>query len=312
MSSMPPSAPAVSIIVRSMDRPTLGEALTSIALQDYPHIHVIVVNAAGGSHSPCDHLVQPHSLQIVNQGGQPLSRAKAANAGLDAALSTYLAFLDDDDTLDPNHVSHLVQVLEASPRPSVAYAGVRCMSRDDPHHLVSRVFGQRLDSPAQLLAGNFIPIHGPLFPRSLIEQARYDESLETYEDWDFWLQLAQLAPFIYTHQITATYYTGGTSGVSPQAPDWDAVRRASRALFSKWMRITPDDFRNICNLYHGAVAELGVSQNELAELKKQSEQIRQENITLMQQLELVYTSTSWQCTRPLRQLKIWASQLFNR
>jgi glycosyltransferase involved in cell wall biosynthesis len=309
---MTPSAPVVSIIVRSMDRPTLGEALTSIARQDYPYINTIVVNAAGGQHSPCDHMVQPRSLQIINQDGQPLSRAKAANAGLDAARSTYLAFLDDDDTLDPNHVSHLVQVLESAPRPSVAYAGVRCMARDDPAHQITRIFGQVLDSPAHLLAGNFIPIHGPIFPKSLIEHARCDESLETYEDWDFWLQLVQRAPFIYTHQITATYYTGGSSGVSPQAPDWDAVRRASRALFSKWMRLTPDDFRNICNLYHSAVAQRDASQKELDELKTKSEQIRHQHSALTQQLNHVYRSTSWQVTRPLRQFKTWANQFFNR
>ena len=37
--------PLVSIIIRSMDRPTLSDALDSVALQTYPNIEVVLVNA---------------------------------------------------------------------------------------------------------------------------------------------------------------------------------------------------------------------------------------------------------------------------
>lgn len=312
MSSMHLNQPRICVIVRSMDRPTLAEALQSIASQDQPNIHIVVVNAKGGHHSSCEQLAQPCTLQIINQGGHALSRAGAANAGLAAAQADYLAFLDDDDTLDPNHISHLLDVLQSNPQPAVAFAGVRCMARDDPQHQISRVFGQHLESPAQLLAGNFIPIHAPLYPSSLLAVAKFDESLDTYEDWDFWLQLVQHAPFIYSRQITATYYTGGTSGVSPQSPDWEAVRRASQALLSKWMRITPDDFRNICNLYHGAVAERTICQLELANTKAKLEQVTLQNQSLTQQLNQIYQCHSWRLTQPLRQFKTWVSQSLNR
>ena len=41
--------PLVSILVRSMDRPTLQRALDSVAAQDYPNVEVVVV-AAGAAH----------------------------------------------------------------------------------------------------------------------------------------------------------------------------------------------------------------------------------------------------------------------
>ena len=291
MSSPEPQAylPLVSVIIRSMDRAVLAEALASLARQTWDKVEVVLVNAKGGLHLDVGGHCGRFPLRMANQGGAGLSRPQAANVGLDAALGEYLAFLDDDDTLDPDHLSALFAVLQAQTDLSVAYAGVRCMERDDREQKISRIFGAPLHSTAQLLAGNFIPIHAPLFPRQLLQYARYDEALETYEDWDFWLQLAQRARFVYSNRVTATYFTGGSSGVSPQAPDMDAVRRATRALFAKWMRLTPDDFKGICDLYHSASAEVQKGHAEIALLQGQLQEIR--------------SSTSWRITEPLRWLK---------
>ena len=308
------NAPAtlVSIIMRSMDRPSLGQALASLALQVHEQLEVIVVNAKGGAHSDPGAHCGRFPLRLVNQGGAPLSRPKAANAGLDAAQGRYLAFLDDDDALDPDHLSHLVAAIQAQGEDAVVYAGVRCIDKRDPQQTVSRVFGEPLQCVAQLLAGNFIPIHAPLFPAHLRQHARYDETLATYEDWDFWLQLAQHARFVYTDRVTATYFTGGTSGVSPQAPDRDAVRLATRSLFAKWMRLTPDEFKGICNLYHEAAAELKSSRQDVVRLELALAERQLENERLAQQLQQVYSSTSWLVTQPLRQLKIFARQFLKR
>lgn len=302
----------VSIIMRSMDRPSLAEALASVALQTHDQIEIIVVNAKGGLHRDLDAHCGRFPLRIVNQGGAPLPRPQAANAGLDAARGQYLAFLDDDDALDPDHVSHLVAAIQAETEACVVYAGVRCVDRSDPQQQVSRIFGEPLQCTAQLLAGNFIPIHAPLFPARLRQYARYDETLATYEDWDFWLQLAQHARFVYTHRVTATYFTGGTSGVSPQAPDMDAVRLATRALYAKWMRLTPDEFKRISELYHACMAELKQRRQQVASLELDLAASRLQAQQLTQQLEQVYSSSSWSLTSPLRQLKTLFNQILRR
>lgn len=268
------SMPLVSIIIRSMDRATLDAALASLAAQTYAKVEGVVVNAKGGLHRNLGDCCGRFPLHVVNQGGAPLSRPQAANAGLDAARGEYLAFLDDDDTFDPDHLTGLVAALQAQHEMAVVYAGVRCIDRCDPEHKISRVFGAPLECPAQLLAGNFIPIHAPLFPRHLLEFARFDESLQTYEDWDFWLQLTQHAKFVYTEQVSATYFTGGTSGVSPQAPDWEAVRLAMRALYAKWFRLAPDEFKKICDLYHRAAADLQSSREQITQLEAELAQTR--------------------------------------
>src|SRR6187401_2428409 len=88
---------AVSIIVRSMGRPHLADAVESILRQDYSPVEVIVVDATGGHHPP----LPPHwiarGVRRVDLG-RPLPRPQAVNAGLDAATGAMIGFLDDDDT----------------------------------------------------------------------------------------------------------------------------------------------------------------------------------------------------------------------
>lgn len=284
----------------------LGEALASVTGQTYDKVEVVVVNAKGGLHRDFGDRVGRFSVRIVNQGGAPLSRPQAANAGLDAARGDYLAFLDDDDTFDANHLNGLVAALQAQNEVAVVYAGVRCIDRSDPERKISRVFGAPLECPAQLLAGNFIPIHAPLFPRHLLKLARFDESLATYEDWDFWLQLTQHAKFVYTHRVSATYFTGGTSGVSPQMPDWEAVRLAMRALYAKWFRLAPDEFKKICDLYHRTAADLQSSREQVTQLEAELAQTRLQRDSTQVQLQALLSSHSWVLTQPLRQLKKFA------
>ncbi len=42
--------PSVSIVVRSIGRPTLERALASIAAQDHPAIEIVIVAASGSNH----------------------------------------------------------------------------------------------------------------------------------------------------------------------------------------------------------------------------------------------------------------------
>ena len=293
----------VSVLVRSMDRSNLAQALQSVEDQSYQDVELILVNAKGGHHRDYAGEARRVPIHLVNQGGAALTRPQAANAGLAAASGRYLTFLDDDDTIDRDHLKNLVQAIQAEPDGAVVYAGVRCIDRADPEQKVTRVFGTTMGSRAQLLAGNFIPIHGPLFPGYMRRYARFDEGLLTYEDWDFWLQLAQHARFVYTHAVTATYFTGGTSGVSPQVPDMDAVREATRALFEKWMRLSPDEFRNICNLYHESCAALETTRQELATAKQALLAAESANRAQALTLESVYASRSWRLTWSLRQVK---------
>src|SRR4030095_5679511 len=85
------TAPLVSILVRSMDRPTLPRALASVAAQDYPDIEVVVVAAAGASHRPPADRGGEFPVRFV-PSRNPLKRAEAANVALESARGEWLNF----------------------------------------------------------------------------------------------------------------------------------------------------------------------------------------------------------------------------
>lgn len=221
--------PLVSAIVRTMGRPQLPRALASIAAQTYHPIEIVLVDAAGsGMASPPCAL----PLRLVSRGA--LDRPRAANAGLAEARGDWIAFLDEDDEIAREHVASLVATALASGAP-VAYSQTRLV---DFAGNTQRVFGGPFNREA-LLRSNYIPIHAALFSRRFVDEGvRFDETLASFEDWDFWLQLASRADFAFTGSATAIYRASeGTSGAGSGANlDREAVLAQRERLMRKWLQ----------------------------------------------------------------------------
>ncbi len=206
--------PLVSVIVRTTGRQELVDALNSIALQTYPTIEVLVVDAVG--HVELEAWCGRFPLNVLGTG-TALARSAAANLGLEQAKGTYLIFLDDDDWFEPGHIAGLVSCLEQHSQAVGAYAGVRCRKQDTEKEQMVRVYNEPFDK-AQMMTENVIPIHALLFRRSAIENeppCRFDECFDLFEDWDFWLQLLGHGNFVHRDKITANYriHSGGGEGV---------------------------------------------------------------------------------------------------
>ncbi|MGZ5051280.1 MAG: glycosyltransferase [Methylobacter sp.] len=225
--------PLVSLIVRTLNRPQLlQEALQSICAQTYPNIEMVVINDGGEDIHEIvnDFANRVSALQLI-QLPQNVGRSKAANQGLMAAKGEFVGFLDDDDTLDSDHIANLMQALLQNPENKAAYTGVRI---EDNERNVKGYFNFLFDR-SRLFVSNFMPIHAVLFSRSLTGEggARFDENMDVYEDWDFWLQLALHTSFLHVDNISATYRAHGDSGVGLVA-DEDMQRQGREQLFEKW------------------------------------------------------------------------------
>lgn len=223
--------PLISIVIRSVDRPTLSEALDSVALQTYPNIEVVLVNAMGEAHRPPAGWCGRFPLRFVDTGSR-LNRSRAANAGLDAARGALILFLDDDDWIEPDHIHKLHEALGQHPGFNAAYTGVRCV--DAARRPLDHDFCYEFD-PLRLLTGNIIPIHAVLFSRTLLDAGcRVDETLEMYEDWDFWIQASRLGDFLFVPGISAVYRVNELSDSGVHIED---ARRdgAALAIYSKWL-----------------------------------------------------------------------------
>ena len=308
------SLPLVTIIIRSMDRSTLSDALCSVAEQTYANIDVVVVNAKGSAHRDLGEYCGHFPLRLI-QNGEPLGRSKAANTGLEAATGEYLIFLDDDDLFYPEHISNLVAAIQNQSSTECAYAGVHVEYYVGGKLETTTNFNEPFDQ-RRLWGRNFIPIHAMLFAHSLVAAGcRFDEDLEFFEDWDFWVQLAQHTTILHVDKISAIYRNYGHSGLGLEQ-DKNSLRELRGKLYEKWKTTLTgeqlDDsieYREeiIANLHdHSAQLsdQLTHSKDQIIFLQNRLIQTSHANSVreeaLHKTINALAHSTSWKITAPLR------------
>ncbi len=324
----------ISILIRSLGRTQyLVQALQSVALQKMPDLEVIVISAVP-NHAPLPES-DMHQTQRLVTSDRPLSRSVAANRALDQATGDWLLFLDDDDWLLAGHLSGLLQALNDHPEAMAAYSDVQlCNAQGESRETV---FSLEFD-PIQLQSGNLIPLHSVLFRREVVlSGCRFDETLDLYEDWDFWLQVAQYGTFIHVPQMTACYRVHDSSGVHQLAPFFN---HHAQRIYNKWSQRWSLEqcsaimervwrYQEFRDQFLHAQNRLNASQEKMLEsesrLSASQEKLRQIEDELAQaqtrahdlqvrvnmqksmhdkELEDLYASTSWRITAPLRALKL--------
>ncbi len=268
--------PTISVIVRTRDRPELlAEALGSLVASTYRRFEVVLVNDGGEPPAvPADF---PCSVQVVDlQPGR--GRAAAANAGIAAAGGDYVAFLDDDDLVEPEHLATLAGLVQAA-GVRIAYtdaavgtyeldgeSGWRRSERRLPY---SRDF-----DPELLLFDNYIPFNTLLIERRLLDEAgELDEVLPFFEDWDYLIRLAALTPFHHLARVTCEYrhFRGGGHHILGDRPEKrsDFLEMKTRVIAKHAERGGPDAVaRAVDRLRAEYVAESEDSSRLRAELER--------------------------------------------
>ena len=334
--------PLVSIICRTMGRPEFADAVASVAVQTYPNIELIIVDAAARGL-----VLEPwcgRFPQRVVSTGAPLARGAAASTGLQAARGEFCLFLDEDDWIDPDHIAKLATALRRNARAPAAFTQVAVA---DP---TGQPAGRLFDNPFDLfglLTENTLPIHAVLFRRTCVDVGcTIDPTLEQQEDWDFWLQLAVLGDFVVVPGISAYYRQGGGSdfgaaaGAAP-TPELAARIRAHSVVVMRraLARIAPerlyDLLRQARDQVLGAEAAIRARDQadaELARLRAESSRQQAEMATLLKErdrlqqdlsdrilhqqaleeraalLDRILASTPWRLTAPYR----WLVRQLNR
>jgi hypothetical protein len=225
------TTPDVSVVVRSMARPTLARTLASIGAQEGAVLETIVVAAAGPSHPPPPDRTGAHAVRFV-ASGVPLARAAAANAGLDAARGRYVTWLDDDDEWLPGHVRALLAAAGAEPSAGVVHSLAEVRVAGAP----TRTFGHPV-ALSEFYARNAVHPSTALVDRSLVVAGcRCDEGLAMHEDWDWLLHCAHRARFAFVRQRSFVWYADiGDSGAGGgRNLDGARVDAATRVLQQKW------------------------------------------------------------------------------
>lgn len=296
-------APLVSIIIRSLDRKTLSDALDSVALQTYPCIEVVIVNAKGEDHRDVGQWCGRFPMRML-ESGEKLRPSRAANMGIDAAAGDYLIFLDDDDWFAPDHIEKLAWAQKNHPEVELVYGGVKCV--DESKTPLPDNFTTAFD-PIKLLTQNYIPIHAPLFSRTLLEQGcRFDETLDLYEGWDFWIQASMLTDFLFVGGRSAVYRISPDSSFGDNFTNKTAEQHRL-TVFEKWFpRIKGEKLIRLAEK-DLAISRLQDTINGLQlEMDKRDQKITELQHALwtsQERIAQIYNSHSWCITKPLRTIR---------
>ena len=175
--------PLVSVVIPYFNQGTyLHEAVDSVRLSTYPSIEIIVVDDGSTDEHSRQVFKQLQEVKKIRKPNGGLSSAR--NAGIDVAQGEYFLPLDADDKIHPDYIRTAVAALENNP----------CLGYVSCH---AQNFG---DSDAAYIPIGYVPplmavinTDGKcvnLFRREIHTQSRrYDETMVSYEDWDFLIQL---------------------------------------------------------------------------------------------------------------------------
>lgn len=135
------------------------------------------------------------------------ARSHSLNLGMQAATGHYLAFLDDDDKVYPDHYSNMISKLQTSTN-AWAYSDIILATYNINNQLISRLTPFKKDRYSFIthLQGNFIPIHSFVIDRNRAQDIGWvDESMDKNEDYEFLLRLAYHYEPLYVEKYSAEY-----------------------------------------------------------------------------------------------------------
>ncbi len=183
----------------------LKYAIESVLTQIYPLWECIVVD--DGSTDETKQIITQFNhagIRYVYQQNQGLSAAR--NTGLATAEGEFLAFLDSDDMLLPNHLQLLISTIRNDPTAALITGSSLVIDQNNqimPNMLKNGLSGE----PKQLLFENPINVGCILMRHSWQEKIGFfDTNLRSYEDWDFWLRLAMAGAKMISIPDYVSYY----------------------------------------------------------------------------------------------------------
>ena len=139
-----------------------------------------------------------------------------------------MAFLDDDDLAEPEHLATLAGLASAEDARVVytdAAVGIYEIDADEGWRQVERRLPYSRDfDPELLLFDNYIPFNTLLIDRSLFrEVGPFDPELPFFEDWDMLIRLSRIVPFHHLARVTCEYrhFRGGGRHIFGERPSTD-------------------------------------------------------------------------------------------
>jgi len=219
----------ISVVVRTRDRPALlQDAIASVRATGYP-AEIVLVNDGGAA-------PDVEGVTVVHHDSSR-GRAEAANSGVRAASSAYIAFLDDDDLYYPEHLATLANAARVTSKTPYTDAVSAFVSTGETRSRM-RIFSNDFDRDL-LLIDNYIPLPTLLIRRdAFLELGGFDPAFELFEDWDFLIRLAQRGDFLHVQRVTCEIrHIEGAGSITLENPE--GTERFRAAKLQVWNKHRP-------------------------------------------------------------------------
>ena len=244
----------VSVVIPCYNaRRYIDATLRSVAAQQWPDVEVIVVDD-GSTDGSAQHVEAHHpAVRLLRQPNQGVAAAR--NAGISAARSHWIAFLDADDLWLPGKLAAQFELLGRSPGSRMAYSAWHVWTSQEPTpdaHELAEFERQRSarswDGPSgwiypQLLLDCEVWTTTVLAERSLLDElGGFDAGLRIGEDYDLWLRASRLTTIVRVPQPLALYRMHPSS-ITKAAPPINYQAQVLERAISRWGLSAPDGSR---------------------------------------------------------------------
>jgi hypothetical protein len=201
-SVMPPAR--VAVVTATYCRPELlVRSVRSALAQTMTDIAVFVIDDGGGLPSlPSDPRLHAFSLSA-----NTAVLGVVLNVGIRLSDSQYVAFLDDDNEWEPNHLEIALAALEADPegeRPDVVYTALR---RSFPDGRVMDVLSGQFDRPT-LANDSYVDTNSLVirrFPGLHFSRLKRPRGIRPREDWELVYRMSRRKRTVHVPVPTVRY-----------------------------------------------------------------------------------------------------------
>jgi glycosyltransferase involved in cell wall biosynthesis len=226
--------PLVSIVTPSFNQARFLETtIRSVLEQSYPNLEYIIVD--GGSTDGSREIIERYADRLawwVSERDQ--GQTDAINKGFARARGEILAWLNSDDTYQPQAIADAVAFLQARPEVGMVYGDANLI---DESGLVIGKFPARQTDYRRLKRGYVhIPQQAAFFRASIWRQVGpLDPTFYFAMDYDLWVRIARLALVQYEPRWWANFRLHDT-GKSVVADDrcWPEMLRVHRRDGGSW------------------------------------------------------------------------------
>lgn len=197
------SLPLVSIVTPSYNQaPFLRSTIESVLAQDYPHVEYIIMD--GGSTDGSVEVIRAYADHLAHwQSAPDGGQANAINAGWQRARGEIVAYLNSDDTLQPQAVRLSVQALQENPNAGLSYGSCAWVNEQGQH---LGLMEARPFTVQELLLHNRLAQPSVFVRRAALDHVGMLDSLMHHMlDYDLWLRLALHYPVVRVPELISNF-----------------------------------------------------------------------------------------------------------